>query len=218
MEELKRLLNLECDRTLDSKEWDSLFSLATEIVLQKGEVLISPGETRPDVYIVKEGIIRGVDFNGNQERTFCFGLPGTIFNSRFSFYRKLPSYYQIEACCRSVVLQISREDYIALTDRSHPFAVWALHYAWYEQYLEEDRESTVHNGTAKERYLHMLKTRPMIVKGVSQRVLASYLGVTPEYLCRVKASILREELKEKRLSLKNQTNNGIPQPTDQEIS
>lgn len=218
MEELKRLLNLECDRTLDSKEWDSLFSLATEIVLQKGEVLISPGETRPDVYIVKEGIIRGVDFNGNQERTFCFGLPGTIFNSRFSFYRKLPSYYQIEACCRSVVLQISREDYIALTDRSHPFAVWALHYAWYEQYLEEDRESTVHNGTAKERYLHMLKTRPMIVKGVSQRVLASYLGVTPEYLCRVKASILREELKEKSISLKNQTNNVIPQPTDQEIS
>ena len=43
----------------------------------------------------------------------------------------------------------------------------------------------------------MLKTRPMIVKGVSQRVLASYLGVTPEYLCRVKASILRDELKDK---------------------
>ena len=137
------------------------------------------------------------EFNGSQERTFCFGLPGTIFNSRFSFYKRLPSYYQIEACCPSVVLQIPHEDYIALTDRSHPFAVWALHYAWYEQYLEEDRESTVHNGTAKERYLHMLKTRPMIVKGVSQRVLASYLGVTPEYLCRVKASILRDELKDK---------------------
>lgn len=68
-----------------------------------------------------------------------------------------------------------------------------MHYAWYEQYLEEDRESTVHNGNAKQRYLHMLKTRPAIVKGVSQCVLASYLGVTPEYLCRVKASILRKE-------------------------
>lgn len=93
MEELKRMLNQECDRTLDSKEWDSLFCLATEIVLQKGEVLISPGEIKPDVYIVKKGIIRGVDFNGSQERTFCFGLPGTIFNSRFSFYKRLPSYY-----------------------------------------------------------------------------------------------------------------------------
>lgn len=195
MEKLKELLNRECDRTMSSEEWDALFELSTQVVLKKGEVLISPGEIKPDVYIVKEGIIRGVDFDGDQERTFCFGLPGTIFNSRFSFYRRLPSYYQIETCCRSVVLQIPHDDYISLTDRSHAFAVWALHYAWYEQFLEEDRESTVHNGNAKQRYLHMLKTRPAIVKGVSQRILASYLGITPEYLCRVKASILREKLK-----------------------
>lgn len=198
MEKLKELLNKECDRTLSSEQWDELFALAREVTLRKGEVLISPGEVKPDVYIVKEGILRGVDFNGDHERTFCFGLPGTIFNSRFSFYRKLPSYYQIEACCPSVVLQIPREDYIGLTDRSHAFAIWALHYAWFEQYLEEDRESTVHNGNARERYLHMLKTRPAIVKGVAQCVLASYLGVTPEYLCRVKASILRQQRKERQ--------------------
>lgn len=198
MKKLKELLNKECDRTLSSEQWDELFALAREVTLRKGEVLISPGEVKPDVYIVKEGILRGVDFNGDHERTFCFGLPGTIFNSRFSFYRKLPSYYQIEACCPSVVLQIPREDYIGLTDRSHAFAIWALHYAWFEQYLEEDRESTVHNGNARERYLHMLKTRPAIVKGVAQCVLASYLGVTPEYLCRVKASILRQQRKERQ--------------------
>ncbi len=195
MEKLKELLNRECDRTMSSEEWDALFKLSTQIVLKKGDVLISPGDIEPDVYIVKEGIIRGVDFNGDQERTFCFGLPGTVFNSRFSFYRKLPSYYQIEACCRSVVLRIPREDYIAMTDECHSFAVWALHYAWYEQFLEEDRESTVHNGNAKERYIHMLKTGPAIANGVSQRILASYLGITPEYLSRVKASILKENTK-----------------------
>ena len=181
MEKLKELLNRECDRTMSSEEWDALFKLSTQIVLKKGDVLISPGDIEPDVYIVKEGIIRGVDFNGD--------------NSRFSFYRKLPSYYQIEACCRSVVLRIPREDYIAMTDECHSFAVWALHYAWYEQFLEEDRESTVHNGNAKERYIHMLKTRPAIANGVSQRILASYLGITPEYLSRVKASILKENTK-----------------------
>lgn len=191
MDDLKRLLNKECDRALTDKEWDELFALAAEVPLKKGEVLISPGEVNPDMYIVKEGILRGVDFNGSQERTFCFGLPGTIFNSRFSFYRKLPSYYQIEACVRSVVLRIPRDEYIALTDRSHSFAIWALHYAWSEQFLEEDRESTVHNGTAQERYVHMLKTRPSIVNAVSQKILASYLGVSPEHLCRIKAEILR---------------------------
>lgn len=164
MEELKRLLNLECDRTLTSGQWDEVFALAETLHLKKGEPLICQGDINPDIYIVKEGIIRGIDFNGDRERTFCFGLPGTIFNSRFSFYKKLPSYYQIEACCPSVVLRIAHDDYIALTDRNHAFAVWALHYAWSEQYLEEERESTVHNGNAEERYLHMVRTRPLSLK------------------------------------------------------
>ena len=85
MEELKRMLNQECDRTLDSKEWDSLFCLATEIVLQKGEVLISPGEIKPDVYIVKKGIVRGVDFNGSQSALSASDCqaPYSIPDSRF---------------------------------------------------------------------------------------------------------------------------------------
>lgn len=106
MEELKQLLNKECDRTLSSEQWDEVFALAEVIHLKKGQPLILPGEVKPDIYIVKEGIMRGIDFNGDRERTFCFGLPGTIFNSRFSFYRGLPSYYQIEACTPSVVLRI----------------------------------------------------------------------------------------------------------------
>ena len=194
MEELKRLLNLECDRTLTSGQWDEVFALAETLHLKKGEPLICQGDINPDIYIVKEGIIRGIDFNGDRERTFCFGLPGTIFKSRFSFYKKLPSYYQIEACCPSVVLRIAHDDYIALTDRNHAFAVWALHYAWSEQYLEEERESTVHNGNAEERYLHMVRTRRIIAEKVSQRILASYLGMSQEHLCRTKAKLLKAGL------------------------
>lgn len=190
MQRLKELLNRECDRTLSSEDWDELFSLASEVKLKRGQILINHGDMDPDIYIVKEGLMRGVDIKGENERTFCFGLPGTIFNSRHSFYRKLPSYYQIEACCASSVLKIPHNDYVALTDRNHRFAVWALHYAWWEQYLEEDREATVHHGSAEDRYAQMLKTRPMIVRLVSQKVLASYLGVTPEYFSRMKARIL----------------------------
>lgn len=191
MERLKESLNKECDRTLNSDEWDELFALSTLLKLKRGEVLIDAGKVDTNVYIVKEGVMRGLDYNGDKERTFCFGLPGTIFNSRHSFYKNLPSHYRIEACCPSVVLRISRDDFIGLTDTNHRFAIWALHYAWSEQYLEEDRESTVHSGDAKERYLQMVKTRPMIVEKVSQRVLASYLGVSPEHLCRIKSSLLR---------------------------
>lgn len=193
MDELKKLLNLECDRTLRSEEWDILLNLAVEIRLKNKQVLIHAGQIDRDVYIVKEGIMRGVYFEGTQERTFAFGMPGTIFTSVLSFYRGMPTYYQVEACCRSVVLKIPRDEYIALTDNNLRFANWALHYAWSEQFLEEIRESTVRNGTAEDRYLHMLNTRSMIVNNVSQRVLASYLNVSPEHLSRVKTKLLRKK-------------------------
>lgn len=191
MEQLKHLLNQECDRTLTSGEWDELFALCSPLRLRRSQVLIDAGQLDTNVYIVKEGVMRGLDYNGDKERTFCFGLPGTIFNSRHSFYKSLPSHYRIEACCPSVVLKVKREDYIALTESNHRFAVWALHYAWSEQYLEEDRESTVHSGNARERYLQMVKTRPMILKKVPQRIVASYLGISPEYLSRLKCQMLR---------------------------
>lgn len=193
MERLKASLNKECDRTLESEEWDMLFALATQVRLKRGEVLIDAGVVDSNVYIVKEGVMRGLDYNGDKERTFAFGLPGTIFNSRHSFYKNLPSHYRIEACCPSVVLRISRDDFVGLTDTCHRFAVWALHYTWSEQFLEEDRESTVHSGDARERYMQMVSTRPMIVEKVSQRIVASYLGVSPEHLCRIKADLLRSK-------------------------
>lgn len=195
MEKLKKCLNLECDRTLSSEEWDMLLELSTEVHLKNKEVLIEPGKVDKDVYIVKEGIVRGVYFEGVQERTFAFGMPGTIFKSSFSFYRDEPSYYQIEACCESLVLRIPREDYIALADRCHRFAVWALHYSWSENYLGEVRDATVRNGTAEERWQQILK-RPALVENVPQRVIASYLNVTPEHLSRVKARLLRKSKKD----------------------
>ena len=85
MEELKRLLNLECDRTLSSEQWDEVFALANVMHLKKGVPLLCLGEVKPDIYIVKEGIMRGIDFDGDRERTFCFGLPAPFSIPRFSF-------------------------------------------------------------------------------------------------------------------------------------
>lgn len=48
------------------------------------------------------------------------------------------------------------------------------------------------NGTVKERYLALIKNRPDIIKNVSMKVIASYLGVSPHYLCRLKKTLLNE--------------------------
>ena len=47
--------------------------------------------------------------NGLREVTYAFSLPGTMIISMFSYYFHLPTFYQIEACCESTVVRITRQ-------------------------------------------------------------------------------------------------------------
>lgn len=157
----------------------------------RGEVVTGWGEVDPDVYVVKEGIIRFVDFNGERERTFAFALPGTVFFSKHSFVMGKESYYQIEACCPTELLRIPRDDFWEVAGASHELALWLLRYAHGELFYQEYKYAAVHNGSAAERYRKMLLDRPEIIRNVSQKIVASYLGVTPEYLSKLKRQFLK---------------------------
>lgn len=169
---------------------DDFLSYAKEIKLESGEVLCQAGTYDADVYIIKDGVIRYTDMNGGKERTLAFGLPGTLFMSMHSFVLHKPSYYQVEACCPSVLMRVSEEDYWKCVDGNKDVAIWMLHLAQGELCFREFVNSTVHNGDARERFIAMKANRPEIISKVPQKIIASYLGVTPEYLSRLKRSLL----------------------------
>ena len=191
-ENIKHLLNQECEYKLSDTTLDRLLSLAEETSLANKKILIHAGETAPDIYIVKEGIIRFVDMDGDKERTFAFGLPGTMFMSRHSFVKGIPSYFQVEACTPAVVLRIKKKLYWELVENCHEFALWVLHIAYEELFFQEYKNRII-NGSAKERYSGLLKSRPEIIKYVPQKIIASYLGITPQYLSHLRRKPLPKE-------------------------
>ena len=71
------------------------------------------------------------------------------------------------------------------------FARWMYSVAIHQLFALERKVSLI-NGTVKERYLALIKNRPDIIKNVSMKVIASYLGVSPHYLCRLKKTLLNE--------------------------
>ncbi|MDE5877837.1 MAG: Crp/Fnr family transcriptional regulator [Muribaculaceae bacterium] len=187
--ELKQLLEQELGY-LPGASIDLLLSKGVIKHYNRGQVIIECGKLCDDIFIIKEGIMRFVDMNGDRERTFAFALPGTLFFSKHSFVMSLPSYYQVEACCECELMVISRQDFWQAAEESHELALWLLHYAHGELFYQEYKNSAVHNGTAAERYRKMIADRPAIIKTVSQKIIASYLGVTPEYLSRLKREFL----------------------------
>ncbi|MDE5795886.1 MAG: Crp/Fnr family transcriptional regulator [Muribaculaceae bacterium] len=188
-DELKQLLEQELGY-LPGSSIDLLLSKGVIKRYHKGGAIIECGKLCDDVFIIKEGIMRFVDMNGDRERTFAFALPGTVFFSKHSFVMSLPSYYQVEACCECELLVISRQNFWQAAEESHELALWLLHYAHGELFYQEYKNSAVHNGTAAERYRKMIVDRPAIIKTVSQKIVASYLGITPEYLSRLKREFL----------------------------
>ncbi|MDE6291014.1 MAG: Crp/Fnr family transcriptional regulator [Muribaculaceae bacterium] len=190
LEEMKRLLKEEVGFLPSGPGLDRLLSRAEWLCVDAKYVVIEMGKTCPDVYILKDGIIRVWDFDGEKERTFGFGLPGTIFESKHSFVMHGPSYYQIETCCPSTILRIPEKDFWETVESDHSFAIFMLHNAYGELYSHEFKESTINNGTAKERFEAMLKYRPVILEKVPQKIIASYLGITSEYFSVLKRRLL----------------------------
>lgn len=193
---MKRLLREEVGFLPDGPGLEMMLKRGEWIHTDGRQVLVEIGRRCPDVFIVREGIIRVWDYDKDKERTFGFGLPGTIFASKHSFVMDEPSHYQVETCCQSVILRIPRSEFWKAVNEDHSLAIFMLHNAYGELYSHELKNSAIHNGTAKERFMALAECRPMIMEKVPQKILASYLGITAEYFSILKRQILKGKKKE----------------------
>jgi CRP-like cAMP-binding protein len=185
MEKFRKQLNAECNYCMKAETMELFLGLMTELKFKRNEAIIPYGECDSNIYIVKEGIVRVAYFDGFREKTFVFGLPATVFFSYYSFLKSSPSFSQVEACCDSVVMKVTKAGYIDLMKRSHDFAQWVA-FMSLEQLLFHEKKLEVVNGDVLERFEALMKYRPEIIENVSLKTLASYLGISPEYLSRMK--------------------------------
>jgi CRP-like cAMP-binding protein len=110
-----------------------------------------------------------------------------------SFHKVVPSKLDIDAIEETVVLRISRLDLIDLyltgTHFNRIFRV-LLENSFMQQ---QDRLSQLFSSTAEERYQSFLETYPHLLTRLSQVQIAAYLGVTPEFLSRIRNRMAKGE-------------------------
>ena len=146
------------------------------------------GDFNPHFYILLSGVMRKWHWDGKTEHTTSFAVEGTQTINYHSYYAGLPSIDTIEACCNCKLMMVRREDYDELLHTSPEFALFCFQMAICDLYFHDKRRE-LFIGNAMERYVALLKNRKEIVQEVPQHILASYLGITPQYL-----SNLRKEL------------------------
>lgn len=169
-----------------------LAKCTTEMHLSKGEVLVHEGEQQHQFVFLTDGILRGffVDANG-REVTDCFAFRvGTAVMACVA--SGSPALFSIEALTDCSFYQIDSTTLLSLM-RQEPQLLW-IYNSLLEQALQTQWtiKTMLCQHTAMERYQWFLEAYPGLIDQVSNRYVASFLGITPVTLSR-----LRRELRER---------------------
>jgi CRP-like cAMP-binding protein len=163
----------------------------TEIVLGKGEPLVAAGRTCRSLYFLQQGALRGYYLLDGKEITYWFAFAPEFVTSFHSFITGKPAVESVEALEGSILWAISKEKLTALLDRFHELErLVRLAYEHYYIRLEE-RFVNAQFRTATERYMQLMEQEPHLLERVPLQYIASYLGISPETLSRVRASLSR---------------------------
>ena len=188
----REVLAEESDFPLTDSVYDLIVDAADEVSYGKREAIIVAGVVDPDVYIIKEGIVRGYILSQGVENNIYFGLEGTLLASMQSFSQGAPSIICVEACCQTTVLRLRKADVERLMDESNEFCRWIAG-VFTRRSCYDELKAKVMNGDARWRYEWLECCRPELFEHVPLKAIASYLKMTEVHVSRIRKQILSKK-------------------------
>lgn len=159
--------------------------------LQKGDFFISEGKPCKEVAFIKSGILRSFfTSESGEEITYCITFPNTIMTAYSSFITSHPTLENIQAVAPCELLVIQKTDIDQLSKSGINWITFFKIIAE-QQYIElEKRLFLFQKEKAKKRYMDLLENQPIYVQQIPLQYLASYLGITPRHLSRLRKAIV----------------------------
>jgi CRP-like cAMP-binding protein len=161
--------------------------------VSKGELLLQYGEVCRNTFFVEKGLLRmfSIDKNG-KEHIIQFAPENWLIGDRSSLYFSEKSNYYIEAVEDSEVSVLQRDFFNKLLEE-FPNSIEKNDLVLQKHVKSlQDRINSLLGETAEERYLKFIKMYPDLLLRVPQWMVASYLGITPESLSRVRKELARK--------------------------
>ncbi len=173
-------------------ELEMLHPALTTLSLKKGEALAVEGKVADRLGIVVSGALRHYYTHDGVERTTYFYFEDHLVGAYISCITGQPSQLTIEAITDCELLMFPYAALAALFSASHAWERFGRLLAEYVMIGLEERMTTLLLLSPEERYrdlLHSGKTK--IIERVPQHFIASYLGITPVSLSRIRARVAR---------------------------
>lgn len=174
----------------DFEQLSSYFSFKT---VNHNTYLLREGELSHYSFFVESGLLQSfsLDKKGG-EHILLFAPENWIVADRASQYFNKPAEFYIKAIEHSVIVYIHAEFMERASAISTEFSCFVENSLQRNIYIQQQRINSLLAMTAKERYLLFMEMYPGLLMRVPQWMIASYLGITPESLSRVRRELLTE--------------------------
>jgi len=189
MEKLKSAINEIQEMTND--EWLKIKEIVRVKSFKAKSHILDAGDIAGDIFFIEQGLIRIYHLENGKEINTYFGCDGQFISAFTSLITQMPSNEYIESLEDSIVYTLPYDSLNKLYIDNPRFEKFGRIYAEQSYLCIANRTVDLQAKHAKQKYLDFTNNhKSKIVQRMPQRHIASYLGIEPESLSRIRKQIV----------------------------
>jgi CRP-like cAMP-binding protein len=174
-------------------EWKEFLALFKPIRLKKRDFLTRHGEVNDTNAYIVSGCLRTFYTDAkSHEHTIQIGFEDWWAGDLLAYVTATPAHYSVEALEDTELLLLRRDDQEEFYARNLKFEKYFRILLQSAYVASQLRMINTMSKSAEERYIELIKKHPQMELRIAQHHIASYLGITPEALSRIKRSIIEK--------------------------
>jgi len=174
---------------VETSDWEFLCSKLEPFTFEKKQVILKMGEIENYLCFLTEGVIRYYLPKEENDVTFGFAFEDGLASGYNSFITQSPSNFQMETLTATAGWRISHADLAEVYAETKVGCTLGRLIAETLIINSIKREISLLNTSAEERYQSLFTDRPKLLQEIPLKYLASYVGVTPQALSRIRKRI-----------------------------
>lgn len=155
---------------------------------KKKEFLLRAGEINDRIFYVKKGLLRVYMVYEEKEINTWFVKENEFISSVNSYYNETPSEEFIQALEDSEIISFKKSTYSMVLKHNHKLALFAIKQLYIKLCEYSDQCQYLRILSAEKKYEFLKKKNPEVLERVSQKHVASFLGIETTYLNKIIAS------------------------------
>lgn len=180
---------LENHFEISEGDWEYIQTKLKELKFVKNAIITEQGRVEDSIYFVEEGILRLFYEAENRDITLNLGFPNGFISSYSSFLKGAPSDFILQTLSPCTLLQVKKADLEEIYQNTICGNALGRLFSEQQFLYHSQRETDFMTLSPTERYLNLFEKQPELIRQIPLKYLASYIGITPQALSRIRGKL-----------------------------